>query len=203
LRRIRQWFWRASFSERYKVGGENFISRDLSQVSDFVLVGPDNPGEFGESPSDKEWLSSVFRSNVSRSRAYILALAAKHPRDLTTGSRIDVTAALSIYNKKQFHHIYPRAFLKRQAEQLEDNLLINICMLPAGSNNTVSDADPNQYLAHYIKGFGSEADSIFASNLLPLPSEFEYDVATYDAFLRARLPIVSDFVVSLCKGILN
>ncbi|MGH9759903.1 MAG: hypothetical protein ACREAC_03575, partial [Blastocatellia bacterium] len=30
VRRVRQWFWRASFGERYKVGGENFVSNDLS-----------------------------------------------------------------------------------------------------------------------------------------------------------------------------
>jgi hypothetical protein len=27
--RLRQWFWRSSFSQRYRVGGENFVSKDL------------------------------------------------------------------------------------------------------------------------------------------------------------------------------
>ncbi len=54
-----------------------------------------------------------FRSNTSRSRAYILALAAKSPRNITNGARIDTDDALSMYNKKQYHHFYPRAYLKK------------------------------------------------------------------------------------------
>ena len=29
ITRVRQWFWRAGFSERYRVGGENFVSKDI------------------------------------------------------------------------------------------------------------------------------------------------------------------------------
>lgn len=197
--RVRQWFWRSSFSERYKVGGENFVSRDLQMVSGFVVDGDGQPGDFGEPPTDKEWLSVMFRSNVSRSRAYILALAARGPRNLTNGAYIDPAVALSSYNKKQFHHVYPRAYLRRKGLR-NDNLLINICMLAAAGNIAVSDDDPNIYLPALASELGDSADSVFASNLLPRPSEFESSRASYDDFLRGRLPIVRQFVSRLCEG---
>lgn len=197
--RIRQWFWRSSFSERYKVGGENFVSRDLQTVFAFVIRDEGQPGDFGEPPSEKEWLTIMFRSNVSRSRAYILALAARNPCNLTNGARIDPAVALSSYNKKQFHHVYPRAYLKRQGIR-NDNLLINICMLSAAGNLSVSDNDPNDYLPALTDKLGDAADAVFASKLLPKPSEFDYTSAKYEEFLRARNTIVRGFVSELLEG---
>lgn len=198
--RVRQWFWRASFSERYRAGGENFVSKDLSAVHEFVVNGSGLPSDFGNPLTDREWMSVPFRSNVSRTRAYILALAVRGPRNITNGSRIDSSVALSSYNKKEFHHVYPRAHLKRQGIVKDDNLLINISMLAAAANKEISDKDPNVYLPDCITKLGSTADTVFASNLLPPPSTFDYSTASYSDFLAARLTIVEKFVGELCDG---
>lgn len=200
VHRVRQWFWRSAFGERYKVGGENFVSRDLRAVYDFVVGAAGLASDFGRPPSPKEWMSIAFRSNVSRSRAFILALAARHPCNLTNGGHIDPAIALSIYNKKQFHHIFPRAYLKRIRAGADDNLLINICMLAAAGNNAISDANPNDYLPLCATRLGKSADAVFASNLLPIPSSFDYSAATYEEFLEARAEVVTDFITSLCEG---
>jgi hypothetical protein len=114
MERFRQWFWRASFTERYRVGGENFVSKDIVLVTDFVKDQSGGADQFGTLSADPlHWTKVQFRSNNSTSRAFILALAAKHPRSLLTGRSIDTAEALSSYNKKQFHHIYPTAYLKR------------------------------------------------------------------------------------------
>ncbi len=142
VRRIRQWFWRSAFSERYRVGGENFVTKDLEAVMKFVRDNGE-PNAYGSSLSADQLVKNAFRSNNSRSRAYILALAARKPRNLTNGATIDTAEALSQFNKKQFHHIYPRAFLRRIGCREDDNVLANICMLAAAENNAVSDSDPN------------------------------------------------------------
>jgi hypothetical protein len=201
ITRVRQWFWRAAFGERYKVGGENFVSRDIQIVRDFVLQGIGTPSDFGEPPSEKEWMSIEFRSNVSRSRAFILALAARDPRNLTNGAKIDTTQALSSYNRKQYHHIYPRAYLRQMGVETSDNLLVNICMLAAAGNNAISAANPNRYLPALAEEHGPEADEVFASNLLPKPSSFDYAAADYDQFLPARIAVLAPFVQQLCSGV--
>lgn len=200
VHRVREWFWRASFGERYKVGGENFVSRDLRTVFDFVVDADGEGNDFGHPPSADEWMGITFRSNVSRSRAYMLALASKQPHNITNGAQIDPTLALSAYNKKQFHHVYPRAYLKRTGTMTDDNLVINICMLAAAGNNVISDADPKVYLPRCARGLGKSADSVFASNLLPLPSQFDYSIAEYEGFLEERAKIVAKFIKSLCEG---
>jgi hypothetical protein len=200
VQRARQWFWRSAFGERYKVGGEGFVSNDLKTVYDFIVEDNGTGSNFGIAPTTAEWKEISFRSNVSRSRAYVLALAARNPRNLTNGAYIDPAIALSSYNKKQFHHIFPRAYLKREKTQLGDNLLINICMIAAAGNNYISDSDPNQYLPECAGRLAREADEVFSSNLLPPPSSFDYSKAGYKDFLDERAKIVARFANEVCNG---
>lgn len=198
--RLRQWFWRASFGERYKVGGENFVSKDLEVVSNYVLDGKGDPEQFGDIPQPSEWGKTQFRSNVSRSRAFILALAAAAPRNLPNGMFVDVQHALSAYNKKEYHHVYPRAYLKAIDQYDSSNVLGNIVMLTSSSNKSISDNPPAKYVPPLTKLLGSEAESTFASNLLPSPTTFSYETATYADFLAARGELVTTHVSKLVLG---
>jgi hypothetical protein len=112
LQRVRQWFWRTSFSERYRGAPDTFVTRDLEGIQDFVLNGGD-PDIYGGVLEEATLKSMIFRKNNSRSRAFTLALAKHTPRNITNGNSIDTSEALSVYNKKQFHHIFPEAFLRR------------------------------------------------------------------------------------------
>lgn len=192
--RLRQWFWRASFGERYKIGGENFVSKDLTKVKAFVLHGIGNAEEFGSIPTATEWKAISFRSNVSRSRAFILALASKHPRNLFNGALIDVDDALSHYNKKEYHHVFPRAFVARSKEADNSNALTNLVMITSSTNKAISDKNPRIYIPELVRELGADSDFIFASNLLPEPSQFDYEWASFAEFLAARGELVSSYI---------
>jgi hypothetical protein len=197
--RLKQWFWRASWSERYKAGGETFVSKDIERVKKFVLHAAEIASAFGEPPSETEWKRIYFRMNASRSRALALALAMSKPRCLLNGAAIDVEQALSTFNRKQFHHVFPRGHLKKAKEE-DDNLLLNICLLPAAANLKISDQDPNKYLPQLQADLGASADAIFSSNMLPEPSSFDYSKSSYEDFIAARLQIMRDRVGKLCDG---
>jgi hypothetical protein len=199
LRRVRQWFWRTAFSERYRGASENFISKDLEGIQHFVLEGGDIDS-YGQLPSGGVFQRIVFRKNNSRSAAFILALAKQGPLNITNGAPIDTTDALSVYNKKQFHHIFPEAFLRVTRPEIERNYLLNFCMLAASENNLVSDADPNIYIPQLVDQLGTRADAVFRSNLMPKPSSFDYANASLEDFMRERLPIVQETIEELCGG---
>ncbi len=195
--RLRQWFWRASFSERYRVGGEGFVSRDLEEVKSFVVQGKGDAKYFGEVGALGK---TTFRIGNSRTRAFVLSLAIKQPKNITNGASIDTAVALSQFNKKQFHHIFPKAYLGKSGEVHDSNSILNVCMLTASENNSVSDSNPNQYLPECIQRLANSAESIFASNLLPSPLKFDYGTCTYSTFLGAREGILSSYWSTLCEG---
>jgi hypothetical protein len=192
--RLRQWFWRASFGERYKVGGEGFVSNDMQIVRDFILNGVGKGNEFGQIPSAADWGNIAFRSNVSRSRAFILALASRNPKNLTNGLDVDVVYALSSYNRKEYHHFYPKAFLAATHKDAKCNSLVNYVMLTSHSNKEISDSAPSIYVPKLVDSLGLGADGVFESNLLPKPSAFDYERASFDDFCTARGEIISSYI---------
>jgi hypothetical protein len=194
--RFADWFWRASFGERYKAGGENFVSRDLETIKNYVLNQAGGHA-LGSIPTPNEWGQTHFRSNVSKSRAFILALANASPLNLSNGMKIDVEFALSGYNKKEYHHVYPRAYLRRIGMDAFSNVLGNIIILTSNTNKLISDENPAIYIPRLVETLGDQADNIFRSNLLPLPSEFDYTTNNYRDFLAARGKILTSFVDSL------
>lgn len=198
VNRLRQWFWRSAFAQHYRGASEHFVSRDIQTVSDFVLKGNGNASGYGSIPTVDIITKTAFRSNNSRSRAFILSLARYSPRNLTNGAVIDVSEALSAYNKKQFHHIFPKAFLKRTGASGEHNSLANICMLAASENRAISDENPNTYLAECTARLGKDAAAVFASNIMPRPELFEYETAEYPKFLAARAQLIHERVLALC-----
>lgn len=200
VRRVRQWFWLSSFSERYRGASESFVSQDLEAIDAFVVNGEEPKKSFGSIPSISSFKSLSFRSNNSRSRALIIVLALRAPRNITNGAFIDPETALSNYNKKQFHHIYPRAHLKRIKAPGEHNSLANLCMLAASENLAISDDHPNEYLPRLAKALGDDAENVFESNFLPSPTTTDYLNLNYADFLEARSKLLLEAIERLAKG---
>ena len=201
--RLRKWFWTSSFSTRYRGASESFISNDLKYIENYILKGTDVPGLFGNIPSVKEIKNILFRSNNSRTRAYILLLASLSPRNITNGIAIDIQNALSIFNKKQYHHIYPQAFLRDlKVPQNDINSISNICILAASENNYVSDQNPNIYIPELIDKLGNEYETIFLSNLLPVLNKKDYEQLSFDKFIDLRSEEIHKRLKILCNGII-
>ena len=98
-----------------------------------------NSKKWGLSPFSKKWGLSPF------SRAFIVLLASKEPKNLTNGAKVDCGEALSTFNRKEYHHIFPQAFLEKQGawSNSDINSLCNFCILPASSNKLISDKAPS------------------------------------------------------------
>jgi hypothetical protein len=198
MKRLCQWFWITAFSERYRGASEAFISRDLELTYSFVFNDKGEILQFGVIPTESELKNILFRSDSSRSRAFILMLANSKPRNITNGAQIDPYEALSIYNKKHYHHIYPKAFLKQVESINEESCLLNICMLSASANIAIYKSNPNSYLPKYIKELKDQAEEVFNSNLLPNPTSNDYNRLDYDSFLNIRARIIADQMEKLC-----
>lgn len=200
IRRVRQWFWRSAFAEGYRGASEHFVSQHLEIIHKYVVQGEGDSEVFGAIPSVSVLKKSNFISKNSRSRAFVLMLAKMRPQNITNGVLIDATEALSIFNKRHFHHIYPKAFLKRSAVDSDANSLVNICLLAASENIAISDNEPHQYLPDCIKQLGEQASSVFESNLIPNPSVVDFSALTFQDFLDLRAVKISQQIGLLCSG---
>ncbi|SFP35817.1 hypothetical protein SAMN04488047_105192 [Tranquillimonas alkanivorans] len=198
-RRLRQWFWRTAFSQHFRGASEAFVTSSIGSAIAWILRGEGAADHFGQAPKADAIRSTKFHFRAAIAKAFVIALAKSGPRNITNGAAVDLVDALSTYNNKQYHHIYPQAWLK--AEKITNiDSLSNICMLSASQNNKVSDTPPHEYLPAAINELASEAEGVFASNLMPSPEVTDYSTLTYDDFLAARSEEIARHVESLCNG---
>lgn len=189
---LRRWFWRTSFSERYRRGGEGLFDTDLELAME-ALEDTEKLPHFGREIQPDQFLVTEFRKTSALSNAFAALLAAHAPRNLTNGAVIDVTTALSSYNRKEFHHIFPQAYLKSFGlERDKINAIANICMLSADENKAISAKEPASYFAEVRESLGGDLDAVLSSNLIPPEALGAIDANNYEDFLQVRARHLAD-----------
>jgi hypothetical protein len=194
---LRRWFWRTSFSERYRRGGEGLFDTDL-EVTVAALSNPDKLPHFGREVDADQFITTEFRKTSAFSNAFVALLASRSPKNLTNGATIDIGTALSAYNRKEFHHIFPQAYLKSRAiSRQRINSIANICMLSSEQNKAISDKEPAGYFAQVKHKLGDNLEAVLASNLIPSAAVPLIENNDYDGFLQTRASHLAETVNSV------
>jgi len=196
-RHINRWFWGSSFATRYSGATDTRLNEDIAY---FKAVAK---GEYGGLRDHLQGIGLfTFRNyryslNSPITRAYLLLLAQRSPRDLLYGNPVPIDKALASLNQKELHHVFPRDYLIGKGMGRDADNLCNICLLPAHVNKEISNRPPSDYL------FGNSPTErllvvasrkvtdpkiraeVLASNLLPEDSEL-YLEDKYEEFLARR-----------------
>ena len=201
-RAVVNWFWATSLTGYFGGWNTGTMASDLAAVDRFargenaIIEGP------GEIPAPDMWTSNSFRANTAYSKLLAIVLAHHSPRDLLTRTRIDTAKALAWNDVKEFHHIFPQAYLKtRGMPSPKINALSNILMLTSASNKIILDRAPSDYLRDVERSAGNDLDALLESNLI---SRAAFEAAKrddYDVFLNERAKAIDAAVRQLiAKG---
>jgi len=152
--------------------------------------------------STRLWTADQYRRDSAKTKALALMLAAAGPLDLRTGARIDSGRALAMTNDMQFHHFFPKAWLMRQETPYEEaNLLANIVMLTAISNQAIADYPPAAYLNDEVDFCGEAEMRRRLESLLISPQAFDAAMqGDYKAFVAARAETLLAWANDLTRG---
>jgi len=192
---LKIWFWRTSFSTRYSASTDQKMDDDVEFIN--LLLAKDYSGidKYQTNINLTQLENLKFSKSNSFVRAFLLLLAQQKPFDLANGNIVDVGNALSQYNRKQYHHIFPRAFLKNlNFTNDQINRAVNFCILPATSNRLISDKNPSDYFVNIIPQ--ANLITILNSNLAPIDITI-YNNDDYDTFYKERAKIVFDKIKEL------
>lgn len=197
---LKSWFWRSSLSERYRTGGEALFDEDLSAVLD-ATTDPSKLERFSYVPNEALFAQAQFRKGAAVAHAYAAMLGSNNPLNMTNGQAIDVGLALSEFNRKEFHHIFPQAYLKGMGVPTEKiNCLANICMLSSSENKEIGSQPPSKYFAEYQSKFGDQPfKEIMASNFISDDAIVAALSDDLDGFLLARAATLKDAAANLIK----
>lgn len=182
LAAIRTWFWRTALAGYFGGWNTGQMTADQRSVVAFSK-GESAVIEVAVSePRADIWTTRQFRSNTAHTKLLAIALAHHAPVDLLSGASIDPGHALAWENQKEFHHFFPRDYLKNQnAPVSRINCLANIVMLSSVSNKRISNRAPSDYLREVEEAAGSDLPVWLESNLI---STAAFEAAREDDFKR-------------------
>lgn len=143
-----KWFWRTCFSRRYNSQPIKSMREDVQEIAKLKESTPGNLSKVPYHVDPKFFADNVFRINSVLSKTFVLMLAQMGPRSFVSGAKLDLRSALKEYNRNEFHHVYPRAFLRTSGQtKIDEGCFANICFLSKTDNNSLSGAAPSAYRA--------------------------------------------------------
>lgn len=169
-REIRKWFWTTGVARRY--AGRGFYQNIRNDLTFFQRLAKQRQTHFTfrelVPASDLKHTDYSVRSGLST--AFFLLLTLRQPLYLESGNRIPLDKTASIANRKDKHHIFPKALLTRNGfTTREANNLCNICYIVAEENQYIGSNRPTMYLSFY-KNNGHFA-RVMKSHLIPYKRE--------------------------------
>ena len=103
--------------------------------------------------------------------------------------------------QREYHHLFPDAYLTRLGIAQEQIFLsLNCTLVTWRTNRNISDKEPDHYLAERREGTDlgeAEVRARLASHLIPYDEMIAGD---YQAFLKARAALVHSAMTTLCAG---
>lgn len=189
LNELKKWFWKTSFSNRYSTGQTTEkMNVDITRITEIRNNNYLETTKIKYTVNKNELIETTFSKANPLTRAFLLLMAQRNPKDLVKGVKIDISKSLSEYNRKQYHHIFPNSYLKEQGIPHQKIFsLTNFCFLPADSNKKISKKSPSMYFFELIPNLYFE--EILKSNLIPSDAGI-YQSNDYDKFLEQRAELI-------------
>jgi len=151
---LKDFFWRAAIGGRYSQGVEGRLAQDAKKI-DAIIEGkvPKYEWSVDVSPDfieENGWFS-VSRSYI---KALLCILAYHEPKSFSDNSIVRISNDwLKRANSKNYHHFFPKAFLKKQEEdEYYINHIANITIVDEFINKgEIRAKAPSKYMKKYIK----------------------------------------------------
>lgn len=177
--RLLRWVWRSCFSRRFSSGVLRNLKDDIAAVTLLKANRPNTLGDFPVLVTGEFFVQNAFRVNTVNTTTFVLMLAQRAPLNFVSGQPVALADVLRDYNRSEFHHLFPRAFLTAcGVPPAQHGPLANFAFLSKTDNTALGGVAPSAYRARMPQ----QLDNILEAALCP-PSLFGDDFQT---FLRDR-----------------
>ncbi|WP_433165747.1 GmrSD restriction endonuclease domain-containing protein [Kribbella sp. CA-247076] len=178
-----RWFWRSCFSRRYSAGVVRNLNRDIEEAANLREGQPSTLAEFSAAV-DEDYFEQPFTIGTVNTRTFILLLAQQDPLSFVSGQPVTLSKVLQAYNRNEFHHLMPRAFLRDSGFDIRDiNALVNFAIISASDNKVLGGVAPSKYKTH----MPAAKNHLILDRALCPEELFEDDFAAFRTLRAERL----------------
>ncbi|SCY51604.1 GmrSD restriction endonuclease domain-containing protein [Thiohalorhabdus denitrificans] len=190
--KLNRWFWRSSFSKRFSSGVLRNMDADIVEMVKLKEGASSSIDNISVSIDPGFFIRNAFQINSVSTKTFVAMLAQYNPKNFVSGTSVDLSEKLQKYNRKQFHHIMPKAFLLSTGQtDYNPNVLANLCFISAADNREIGKKAPSEYKTN----MAGNVDEILESHLCP-HSLFK---DTFIPFVQERAEILAQKARELCE----
>ncbi|MDO8563838.1 MAG: DUF262 domain-containing protein [Nanoarchaeota archaeon] len=213
IKKIRKYFWISSLYQRYSSSSDTIAKGDIDTIDD-ILNGKRDNFNFDnlmklEGDITKE---SILYEDMNLGSSFVKAilcfLASKKPKELKNNTEISLDQTFSEANLRQFHHIFPVNYLKKNMLAKKDkkyvelfkNSIANISLIPASTNRDIWDNAPSDYLTKF-KIDNLELSSTLTTHVIGKTDEFGLDENDFKTFLEKRAELIANEIKTFISNL--
>ena len=206
LENLHIYFFRAAFGERFSSSTESKLNEDIKLVEKICKNEKiDFTKEINCDESKKHYeerLKSGFSTSSAWYKAALCILAYKEPKKFNDNSSVRLDNSwLNIASSKNYHHFFPKAYLKKLNKYDEDeiNCLANITLVDDYINKRViKDKAPSIYIKDFLKD-NPDLEQSLETHYINF-SDFGILDDDYDKFLNKRASVLADEILKRIKS---
>jgi len=184
---LEEFFWRMSLSFRYSSSTESKLAQDIKRI-DEILKGnrPNYEDVKVYLSSPKDLIETGFSAGSSYCKAILCLLAYHEPKDFQDNGKVILDNSwLKVANSKNYHHFFPKAYLRKN-NLGNENSLINITLVSADLNKRKIKAKaPSIYIQDFLDE-NEELPTSIKSHLIEDLNNFGVLSDDYLVFLEKR-----------------
>ena len=190
---LQDFFWRCSLSGRYSSAAESKLAQDIKRIDKILSEELPNYDWSIDSSSgfikDNGW----FSAGRSYIKAILCIFAYFQPTSFNDNSIVNISNYwLKQANSKNYHHFFPRAYLKKQNEEESYiNHILNITIVDDFLNKREIGAKaPSKYMKKFSET-NTDINASMKSHLIEDIELFGIWDDDYDKFFDSRAKLIS------------
>jgi hypothetical protein len=189
---LKQFFYWVGLNWRYSGSTETKIAEDLKKMN-LVLrekMPKYSSDELTVSAEDIEGI--WFSAGNSNVKTILCLFASQKPRNFDDDSDVILdNSNLKIATSRNYHHFFPKAYVNKHFKDSEPNMVANITLIDAASNNKIRAKAPSFYVGEF-KNSNSKLASSLKSHLIGGQKEFGIIGDDYGLFLGKRSEAIAN-----------
>ena len=185
---LKEYFWRAALTSRFTSGVESKLALDCKFMK--VIMSGERPHygkEFNVTLKKEDVRDLQFRASDSVNKAILCIMTAACPKSFKNNIPVTLdNSRLHIANSKNYHHFFPKSFLKKQKiANNRANLISNITLVEDYVNKKIGDKAPSKYMGEFKDG-NSHLSETMKTHLIDDLDSYGVWKNNYDAFINER-----------------
>ncbi len=190
---LEEFFWRMSLSFRYSSSAESRLAQDIKRIDKILNKNkrPDYSDIKVHLESPQALVDTNFSAGNSFCKAVLCLLAYQEPKDFQDNGKVILDNSwLKVASSKNYHHFFPKAYLKDKT-QFNSNSLVNITFVSDHLNKRkIGAKSPSTYIGDF-KDENADINTALNSHFIDLDG-YGIESNDYEVFLQARAKRIFD-----------